>query len=306
MNQNIPENQDLSFLTSLYTAGLCITFGANAVAIKISMAGIGPLTAAGLRFSMASVAILLWARATGRPLHFKREQALQVLILCALFTVQLALFYLGLNKTNASRGTLLANLQPFFILLLAHFFIPGDRMTVRKTIGILMGFLGVVFMFTKRTGVTEELIMGDMLVLSAVVIWACNVVYMKRVIAAFSPFHLVLYPMIFSIPFFFLAGAVWDRPMIGEVDARVLVAMLYQGFITASFGFVAWTTMLKKYGAVALHSYIFLLPITGVLLGGLLLGEPVAAYNILLALAFIVTGIIVVHSKLSFSIKPSQ
>jgi len=144
MNQNIPENQDLSFWTSLYTAGLCITFGANAVAIKISMVGIGPLTAAGLRFSMASVAILLWARATGRPLRFKREQALQVLILCALFTVQLALFYLGLSKTNASRGTLLANLQPFFILLLAHFFIPGDRMTVRKTIGILMGFLGVV------------------------------------------------------------------------------------------------------------------------------------------------------------------
>ena len=306
MMENIPENRELSFWAAMYTAGICITFGANAVAIKISMAGIGPLTAAGLRFSMASVAILLWAGATGRPIALKRGQARQILILSVMFTAQLALFYLGLNKTTASRGTLLANLQPFFVLILAHFFIPGDQMTRKKFIGILMGFIGVAFMFLERKGVTDDLMIGDGLVFAAIILWACNVIYMKRIIAAFSPFHLVLYPMLFSIPFFFLAGYIWDSPMIGKVDVPVLAAMLYQGFLTASFGFVAWTTMLQKYGAVALHSFLFLLPITGVLLGGLLLGEPVATYNILLALAFIVTGIIVVHSKLSIPGKPSQ
>ena len=306
MMENIPENRELSFWAAIYTAGICITFGANAVAIKISMAGIGPLTAAGLRFSMASVAILLWAGATGRPIALKRGQARQILILSVMFTAQLALFYLGLNKTTASRGTLLANLQPFFVLILAHFFIPGDQMTRKKFIGILMGFMGVAFMFLERKGVTDDLMIGDGLVFAAIILWACNVIYMKRIIAAFSPFHLVLYPMLFSIPFFFLAGYIWDSPMIGKVDVPVLAAMLYQGFLTASFGFVAWTTMLQKYGAVALHSFLFLLPITGVLLGGLLLGEPVATYNILLALAFIVTGIIVVHSKLSIPGKPSQ
>jgi drug/metabolite transporter (DMT)-like permease len=59
---------------------------------------------------------------------------------------------------------------------------------------------------------------------------------------------------------------------------------------------VAWNTLLQKYGAVALHSFIFIMPIAGVALGGLVLGEPITA-KILIALALIVAGILVVHLK---------
>jgi drug/metabolite transporter (DMT)-like permease len=52
--------------------------------------------------------------------------------------------------------------------------------------------------------------------------------------------------------------------------------------------------MLQKYRTVSLHSFIFIMPIAGVALGGLVLGEPITV-KILLALAFIVSGILVVH-----------
>ena len=84
--------------------------------------------------------------------------------------------------------------------------------------------------------------------------------------------------------------------MIGHVDFTILGALLYQGLVTASFGFVAWMTLLQRYGAVALHSFIFVMPISGVLLGGLMLGEPITV-KIMLALLFIVSGILVVHVK---------
>ena len=71
-------------------------------------------------------------------------------------------------------------------------------------------------------------------------------------------------------------------------------ALLYQSLVTASFGFVAWNTMLKKYGAVSINSFVFIMPIAGVALGGLVLGEPISS-KILLALAFIVFGIMVVQ-----------
>jgi drug/metabolite transporter (DMT)-like permease len=54
--------------------------------------------------------------------------------------------------------------------------------------------------------------------------------------------------------------------------------------------------LLKKYGAVALHSFIFIMPIAGVALGGLLLGEPIT-FKLLIVLALIVAGILVVHLK---------
>ena len=149
---NTPNNRELPFLAALFTSLICVTFGANAVAIKICYAGLGPFTSAGIRFSMASMAIAAWAGFTGRCFRFRKEQVLQLLITSMIFTTQLSFLYWGFTKTDASRGTLLINLQPFFVLFLAHFFISGDRITKKKILGLSMGFTGmaVVFLGGKR------------------------------------------------------------------------------------------------------------------------------------------------------------
>jgi len=296
MINHTSQNQELSFLAAVLAVCLCVLFGANAVAIKISLSGLGVFTTAGLRFSMASATIFLWARITGRSFKIKSGQVRQLLIISMVFTVQLSLFYLGLSKSNASRGTLMVNLQPFFTLFLAHFFIPGDRITKRKTLGILLGFAGVAFVFLEKKGVSADFKVGDLIILFAAFLWSCSAVYTKRIIHAFKPFHLVLYPMIFSAPFFFLEGFVWDTAMVAHVDAKVLCSLLYQSFVTASFCFVAWLTLLQKYGAVALHSFIFFIPISGVVLGGLVLNEPITV-NIFIALLLIVSGILLVNFR---------
>jgi len=184
MTDHTPQNQDLSFSAVIFTASICTLFGANAVAIKISLIGTGVFTTAGLRFGIASVVIALWARITGRSFNIRKGQVSQLLIIS----------------------------------------------------------------------------------------------------------------MIFSAPFFFLEGFLWDGAMIAHLDTKIVGALLYQCLATASFGFIAWSTLLKKYGAVALHSFIFIMPISGVLLGGLILGEPITA-NIIIALLLIVTGILVNHFK---------
>ena len=80
MTDNIPQNQDLSFSAVIFTACICALFGANAVAIKISLVGIGVFTTAGLRFGIASVVIALWARITGRSFNIRKGQVHQLLI----------------------------------------------------------------------------------------------------------------------------------------------------------------------------------------------------------------------------------
>jgi drug/metabolite transporter (DMT)-like permease len=293
--QNI-NNQDFSFFVGIFTAFLCVIFGSNAVAIKFSFSGIGVFTTAAIRFSIAAIAIYIWARAVGQSLVLKKGQLCQLLILAALFAVQLSMFYFGLSKSNASRGTLIVNLLPFWILFLAHFFIPGDRITRRKFFGILLGFSGVAFMFAENKGVAADFRTGDLIILSATVIWSCSVIYLKRIISAFSAFQITLYSMGFAVPVFLLEALLWDAPMVSKLDFKIIGAVLYQSLITATFGFVTWNMLLKKYGAVALHSFIFIMPIAGVALGGLLLGEPIT-FKLLIALALIVAGILVVHLK---------
>ncbi len=150
-NRNLPPS------AAVLTALLCISFGANAVAIKICLAGIGPFTLAATRFAIAAVVISIWAFATGRPFRLKQGQLRQMIILAAVFSGQTALFNMGIDKTSASRSTLISNLQPFLVLVLAHFFVPGDRINMKKIIGISMGFVGVLAMVLQREGVTSNI-----------------------------------------------------------------------------------------------------------------------------------------------------
>ena len=290
------DNPEFSILASILSAFLCVIFGANAVAIKMALSGVGVFTCAAIRFSIPAFAIWIWARIRGQPLAPTRGRFYLLLIFAALFTVQLSLFNLGLSKSNASRGTLISNLLPFWVLFLAHFFVPDDRITRRKFFGILLGFSGVAFMFAEKKGVTGAFRTGDFIILSATLIWSCNVIYLKRIMSFFSPFQVTFYSMIFSVPVFLLEAILWDTPMIFNLDFKVIGALLYQSLISATFGFVTWNKLLQKYGAVALHSFIFLMPIAGVALGGLVLGEPITS-KIIAALAFIVAGILVVHVK---------
>ncbi len=291
-----PTNREIPLSAALFTGFLCTLFGANAVAIKYSLSGMGPFTAAGIRFAIAAAAVYLWARFTGRPFALRKGQTVQILIISVVFTLQLGLLNLGLGKTSASRGTLMVNLQPFFLLLLAHWFIPGDRITRKKILGLLMGAAGMALVFSGKKGVTSDIQIGDFMVLTNAFLWAVNTAYTKRIIHLFSPFQMVFYPMLFCIPFFLAAGYLWDGAMVTHLDGKVVFALLYQSLATASFGFVAWNILLLKYGAVGLHSFIFIMPIAGVLLGGVILGEPIT-WDILLALVLIVAGIFVVNYK---------
>jgi drug/metabolite transporter (DMT)-like permease len=161
-----------------------------------------------------------------------------------------------------------------------------------------MGAAGMVLVFSGKKGVTADIQIGDFMVLTNAFLWAVNTVYTKRIIHLFSPFQIVFYPMLFCIPFFLFAGYFRDTNMIVHLDGKVVSALFYQSLVTASFGFVAWNTLLLKYGAVALHSFIFIMPIAGVLLGGLVLGEPIT-WDLLLALALIVSGIVIVNLRTS-------
>lgn len=292
-----PQNRNLTLGVALAAAALCIAFGANAVAIKICLAEMGSLTVAAIRFASAAVIITLWALATGRRLRLKQGQPRQLALLSVGFALQTALFYLGMDKTSASRGTLIANLQPFLVLVLAHFFVPDDKITVRKAVGITLGFLGVASLFVNDEGVSDTVKTGDLIVLGAVVVWGGTAVYIKRIIHAYEPFQIAVYPMYVTAPLLLAGALLWDRPMIGELNPSIIGALLYQILVTASFGFVLWNTFQQRYGVVALHSYIFLIPISGVAFGGILLDEPVATVGILGALGLIVTGILVVNLR---------
>ena len=296
MPQKVHENQAMSPAAALCAAGLCILFGGNAVAIKVCLTGLGPFTAAGIRFTLASAAIWTWARLRGLQVAPERGRRGPLLLVSLFFTLQLGLFYLGLSKTHATRGAIIINLFPFLVLLIAHFAIPGERINARKTVGMLLGFAGVLIMLPGEGGMGGNVRGGDLVVLAGTVVWAASTVYIKRILVSYEPFQVVLLPMVLSVPLFFGAGFLWDAPMVRGIDTAVLLSLFYQGFVTASFGFVAWNTLLRRHGATTLNAFVFLMPVAGVIAAGVVLGEALSP-RIIAALLFIVLGLGVVFRR---------
>ena len=279
---------------SAWTIFLCILFGANAVAIKVCLVGVGAFTAAGIRFAIAALVVFAWARFKKIPLALDKRQVVQMVTLSCIFMVQLSCFYLGMDKTTASHGVLISNVLPFIVMVMAHFFIPGDTITVKKGMGILLGFLGVFFLFFDEQDLTGDLKRGDLIMLMAVFMWSFSAIYVKKIIARYNPVQITLYPMLFGTPFFFIAGFLWDGQMIQRLDVTIITAILYQSVVAAAFGFIAWNRLLQKFGATALHSFVFVMPLAGVLCGVLILGETITAH-VFASVVFILTGVAVVN-----------
>lgn len=292
--QGKSDNYSLPLSASLYSVFLAILFGANAVTMKVSLAGLGPFTNAGLRFSVAALCILLWSTTVGIPLRVKKEHRGSLVLLGMVFFFQLSFFYFGMKKTTATHGTLIANLLPFVVMVLAHFFIPGDRVVLKKALGLVLGFFGILVLISDVGTAAAGNLTGDLFILAAVLIWGCNAVYTKRVIAHYHPVQITLYPMMIASVLFLLNGYFWDQPMVKTITPSVIAGLFYQTFVTASFGMVAWNTMIRKYGATSLHSFVFIMPLSGVLLGVLLLGEPLTL-RLIASMILVVTGLIIVN-----------
>lgn len=284
----------LSLLASSLAASLCVLWGANTVAIKFSLSGLGPFTSAAVRFGLSTLFLWAWAKMSGQSLRPAPGQLRALLANSLLFTLQLSLVYVGFTLTSASRGALITNLQPFFLLFLAHFFLAGDRITFLKLIGLILGFTGAACIFLDRAAMSADFMAGDLLLLAATFIWACSAAYTKHLVRSIASIQIVFYQLLFSIPLFALGAPLWDAPMVSRVDYGIVSAIAFQVVLTTSFAFVAWNKLLQAYGAVALHSFVFLIPVSGVLLAGVLLGEPITEM-ILLALVLITAGILTVQ-----------
>jgi len=299
-----PENKAFGLWGGVRIAALCVLFGANTVAVKITFTGFGVLSSAAIRFTIAAAVIAIWALIGGRSFRLQPGQWRHLLVFSTFFTIQLALFYAGLDRTYVSRGALLLNLLPFLVLVLAHLFIPGDTMTRRKVLGLLLGFAGVACVLLDQQSLSGRIRSGDFIVLCATFIWAANTVYIKRVISSFEPFHIVLYSTVFSVPFLLAGSWLLDEAFFTSPSTASVLALLYQALVTGSFGFLVWNTLLKRHGVVAMHSFVFIMPIAAVGLAAVMLGDPIGP-SIVTALILIVAGIFVVHSPPSADLPPS-
>ena len=194
MKKRIPVEQPNINVISI-ALFLSLLWGGNSVALKTSLADLPPFIVGGLRFSLATLAIIFWAMFYRIPLVPQKPERIALLIMSLLFTVQIGLINFGTYYTYASHTTILINLNPLFTAGLAHFFLKGDELNLKKSLGLVIAFVGVIIVFLVNFSLGNNFLLGDLIVLaSAFVLGICNI-YVKILIQTINIYRLLIWQM---------------------------------------------------------------------------------------------------------------
>ena len=275
---------------------LCLSWGFNQVAIKLALPEIPPLTQAAFRSTVAAIIVALWARFRGVSLLQTQGTLLPGIIAGALFALEFVLIFRGLLFTAATRASVFIYTAPFFVVIGARWFLPGERFDRMQWIGLLLSFAGIVVAFGVPTpGGDPRELFGDIMLLGAGAAWGATTVIIKGTRLAQAPSEeILLYQLIVSAPVLILCALLAGERMHALPSAIPLGSLLYQTVWVVALTYMLWFALIARYSASRLSVFTFLTPLFGVAAGHFVLGEPLTA-GFATAAALVVLGLILVN-----------
>ena len=257
---------------------------------------------AGYRFFLAAVMIMFFLFRVQGGIGYQRGTLRTVATVGTFQTfLQYVLFYIGMSYSTGIQGSVIAGTTTFFQMLIAHFMFFDDKLNMRKAVGMVIGFLGVVIINLGKAsggGVSAadggiHIGIGSFLLLGAMFCGGLGNVLVKKYSGKIGILYITAYQMLLGSIGLIAVGAsqVGLMPFVWTVKS---VAMLiYLAFLSAC-GFVLWNNVMKYNQVSKVSLYLFFIPVFGVLLSAILLQEAVRGTAVL-ALILVVSGIVIVN-----------
>lgn len=247
---------------------------------------------AGWRFALAGAILLLVAAAMKKPiLALNGKQMRQVALLGLTQTaIQYIFFYVGLAHATGVKSSIMNATGVFFSVVLAHFIYANDRLSGRKALGCLIGFLGVVVVNLGGDALGFDFaLLGEGFVIIAAFVLAAASIYGKRLSASMDPMVMTGWQL-------FLGGVILTGiGMAGGAHMQALDLqsgglLLYMALLS-SVAFAVWSLLLKHNPVGLIAAFNFLVPVFGVTLSAIFLGESLLRWSYLVALVLVCAGI---------------
>ena len=248
------------------------------------------------RFVIGLVIIGGWSLFRRVSLGLRRGELPRLLLLTAIFILQIITLNTGTLFTTASRSTIFINVYPFFTAIFAHLWIPAERLSIPKTLGIIVAFSGVFVTVAPNLGDGETSILGDILVLISGCFLGLRVVVTKLLVQSIHPYRLLVWYLSLSLPCYGVISFLFERGEPMQLTLSSAAALLYQGGVIAGFCFLAWTSILERYSASKLVVLFFATPLSGVLFSHLVLGDELTI-SLLGGAALVAAGIYLVNMR---------
>ena len=274
--------------TNLLAILACLLWSSAFAGVKIGLQYETPLQFAGTRFFISGWLVFPLAIYHNRH-YFKviTSQWKMILLVAFLQTfLQYALFYQGINLIPGAVGAIIIGSQPLFVYLVAHYLMPGDRMTPGRSLVILLGITGVVMVSLSRDpeSVTGRIAMAGVLLLVTInILSGFTNVLIAREKGMIPPLVLSSASMILGGGGLYLTSLLLEEQVAGPKPTEYYVSLGWLSMLSA-VAISIWTVLLKRPGIRIsdLNFWKFLIPLFGAILSWILLaGEKPQALSLM-------------------------
>lgn len=289
------QSPEITLKSWVMVAILGVTWGATFLVIEVALQGITPFWLAAARIGFATILMLAFWGMRGAPLFKATASPSDWAIVTVIGLLSSAVPFMLLSwgqqyVTSGFAGVSMASVA-LIVLPLAHFLVPGEQMTWRKTSGFVVGFVGVVILIggqaLESNGNAYET-PGRMACLGAAFCYGLSSVLMRR-LPAVDPIGLA------TVLLFIGAAIVVPVAWIVEgpppfPDAKTLGVLAILGLIPTAGANILRVLLIRSAGPVFMSLTNYQVPVWSVVLGALILSEPLLP-SLLYALAFILGGV---------------
>ena len=291
MAPRIGEKERTSTLVEVSLLLTVFFFGTNFTAVKYVVDSVPPILFAATRFTLAGLLLLPLALLSGSNGRLARRDFLPILGLGIVgVTITQSVFTIGVSLTTAANTALVYSTSPVWGMLLG-FALGWERPRVSGVLGIGLCLAGVGAIVYGGLDFAGTSLAGDALILAAAVCWGSYTVLTISFLKRYSPLAVAAYAMTFGgLAAFPLAALVPGGLEVGSVSGLTWAAATYSALCSSAFGFAAWSWGVSHVGANRVLIYQYLVTVTGVSTGILLLGEDFGPGQ-LIGAAVIVAGV---------------
>jgi drug/metabolite transporter (DMT)-like permease len=291
MAEPTTRSQWLTFLA------LGFMWGSSYLFIKLAVDDFGTFTLVALRLAVGAALLWVVMLLAGQELPRQRRLYGHLLVMaCVNIVIPFALITWAERSVDSSIAAILAAAVPLFAIVIAPLFLHDEPIRLNGIAGLAIGFVGVVVLTSRNLGTAGSDVTGEIALLGAALSYAVGAVYSRHNMRGLRP----MIPAVFQVTFAMLiAGTIaiiFEHPWDARPDAQAIFSIAWLGLLGSGVAYLANFRLLASWGATRTTLVAYVIPVVGIVLGFLVLNEPIDI-RLLIGTGLVVGGVALVNSR---------
>jgi len=263
--------------------------------IKIAIREVGPVTLVAFRvlFGLLFGVVVILIQRVPLP---RTRKAWTPLFVIGLTNIAIPFFLISWGELHidSAVASILDATVPLFTILIAHFLLHDDKMTLPKTFGLIIGFGGIIVLMSKDIGASPNSLLGQAAIILASIFYAISAIYIRKTTEDTPGILRSAGPLVSASMVMWLGAFIFESPVHIPQSGITWVALLFMGVLGSGLAFVMAFYLIHEIGPTRTSMVTYLFPLGGVILGVAFLNEQLT-WQVLTGAALIVSSLVIAN-----------